>query len=601
MSIITISSIFNFEYDDYKTYCNTVISDFITTTPYEDTLDLYIYLPIWLRYRDTPIKFNNDDKGKDDFLRNFNNQLTEVVFDFHNYAKENIDYFLYQNDTTKQGKPMSKTITSGIAPINQTIDQEVDSTNLASGTGSQFVSETVYNGIAWHKLVEGYFTPNRKTTLLKAFQWLFISVYSPETKYNDKIGIKVTVPLDMADGDQVIVPDKDYLTYDQVTVEKPSTMIPENIVKDIDIGGVVGTYEPHIYPRIYDVLRLDHQGGFIVYNTPTGYDGIEGVTISIPSTAVPENIKQGVNIGGIIGTFTGEVDHLKNRINGDGVIDLYSYNNDTITKLTPSAFANDKNIENITLNSIVDPKPVTETECDRLFYKCTNLKTATFNNLETLDHASYMFYECTNLTTLNMPKLKTISNLGNLCTNCTSLLKIECPLLETYHGNDGGFGNKFMGCTSLKTVDFGNATGSMGGHDFSNCTNLETVNAPNLSIGSYSSVFNGCTSLKNHTFSTRGIYSSCFSGCTNLEYVIATYSGTSGFTISAQAFNNCTSLTDITLYKTGTVCTLSNVNAFNGITGPVTIHVPSSLISSYQTASNWSTLYNNGVVTFVAI
>ena len=194
MSTITISSIFE-TYETYKDFCDSKIIEYIGSNEYATTLNLYIYLPVYLRYVNTPIKFDSGDA----FMRNFSNQLVEVAFDFHNYAKENIEYFEYQNDTTKQGKPMSKTITTGIAPINQTINQSVDSTNLASGTGSQFMSETVYNGIAWHKLVEGYFTPNRKTTLLKAFQWLFVSVYSDtdiyeidETYTFDLLGKRIT-------------------------------------------------------------------------------------------------------------------------------------------------------------------------------------------------------------------------------------------------------------------------------------------------------------------------------------------------------------------------------------------------------------------------
>lgn len=194
MSTITISSVFE-TYETYKDFCDSKIIEYIGSNEYATTLNLYIYLPVYLRYVNTPIKFDNAEA----FLRNFSNQLVEVAFDFHNYAKENIEYFEYQNDTTKKGKPMSKTITTGIAPINQTIDQSVDSTNLASGTGSQFINETVYNGVAWHKLVEGYFTPNRKTTLLKAFQWLFVSVYSDtdiyeidETYTYDLLGKRIT-------------------------------------------------------------------------------------------------------------------------------------------------------------------------------------------------------------------------------------------------------------------------------------------------------------------------------------------------------------------------------------------------------------------------
>lgn len=77
--------------------------------------------------------------------------------------------------------------------------------------------------------------------------------------------------------------------------------------------------------------------------------------------------------------------------------------------------------------------------------------------------------------------------------------------------------------------------------------------------------------------------------------------------IAANAFANCYALETLVLRKTSAVATLANVSAFlntpmrgyNGLTG--TVYVPSDLISSYQTATNWSTLYNDGTVTFVAI
>lgn len=77
--------------------------------------------------------------------------------------------------------------------------------------------------------------------------------------------------------------------------------------------------------------------------------------------------------------------------------------------------------------------------------------------------------------------------------------------------------------------------------------------------------------------------------------------------IAANAFANCYKLQTLVLRKSASVCTLANVSAFtntpmsgyNGLTG--TVYVPSALISSYQTATNWSTLYNDGTVTFAAI
>ena len=51
-----------------------------------------------------------------------------------------------------------------------------------------------------------------------------------------------TVDLAMALGDQVIPPDSGY-DLSKVTVKKPATLIADNIAKDVNIGGVVGTLE----------------------------------------------------------------------------------------------------------------------------------------------------------------------------------------------------------------------------------------------------------------------------------------------------------------------------------------------------------------------
>lgn len=61
----------------------------------------------------------------------------------------------------------------------------------------------------------------------------------------DVIGTKSqekTVNLSMASGNQVITPNDGY-TLSKVTVTKPDTLIPDNIKKDVNIGGVVGTAE----------------------------------------------------------------------------------------------------------------------------------------------------------------------------------------------------------------------------------------------------------------------------------------------------------------------------------------------------------------------
>lgn len=54
--------------------------------------------------------------------------------------------------------------------------------------------------------------------------------------------IATTEELDMADGNMVITPNEGQ-AFSSVTINKPDTMLPENIKKDINIGGVVGTLE----------------------------------------------------------------------------------------------------------------------------------------------------------------------------------------------------------------------------------------------------------------------------------------------------------------------------------------------------------------------
>lgn len=102
-------------------------------------------------------------------------------------------------------------------------------------------------------------------------------------------------------------------------------------------------------------------------------------------------------------------------------------------------------------------------------------------------------------------------------------------------------------------------------------------------------------SITSVTSDVANIRQYAFRGCSNLQEVVLTNSNFG--TISNSSFGG-TALTKLYIYST-TVATLANTAAFTGIL--FTVYVPSNLISSYQTATNWSTLYNNGRITFVAI
>lgn len=140
--------------------------------------------------------------------------------------------------------------------------------------------------------------------------------------------------------------------------------------------------------------------------------------------------------------------------------------------------------------------------------------------------------------------------------------------------------NAFYGCTALKTVSLTGAITQNQSNMWQNCTNLESIEMPNYNT-------------------TLGTYS--FGGCSKLEFADLGKCSQ----IMANCFNGASSLTKIVLRRTS-VCTLQNVSAFSntpfksGGTGG-TIYVPSSLISSYQSASNWSTINGYGTITWAAI
>lgn len=86
-----------------------------------------------------------------------------------------------------------------------------------------------------------------------------------------------------------------------------------------------------------------------------------------------------------------------------------------------------------------------------------------------------------------------------------------------------------------------------------------------------------------------------FSGCINLESV---YMGGSG-QLGQYTFDDCYKLKKIALASTSVVSLVSTRSSLIPTNTPrVEIYVPSNLISNYQTATNWSTRYNNGDIVF---
>lgn len=116
---------------------------------------------------------------------------------------------------------------------------------------------------------------------------------------------------------------------------------------------------------------------------------------------------------------------------------------------------------------------------------------------------------------------------------------------------------------------------------FYRCTGLTSISFPNMTGQFLQGAARDCSLL---TFADLG-------GCTQ---------------INNGAFQNDNILQTVILRRTS-VCYLQNAGAFTNTAirgyggGSGTIYVPSALVETYKTATNWSTIYNEGHVTFSAI
>ena len=104
---------------------------------------------------------------------------------------------------------------------------------------------------------------------------------------------------------------------------------------------------------------------------------------------------------------------------------------------------------------------------------------------------------------------------------------------------------------------------NIGNSAFRGCSSLTSVSFPNvISIGT--NAFYNCS----------GLTSASFPNATNIR---------------DSAFYNCSKLTTIYIgTNTSTVCTLASTYVFNSCPNLTNIYVPSSLVDSYKSATNWS-------------
>lgn len=148
--------------------------------------------------------------------------------------------------------------------------------------------------------------------------------------------------------------------------------------------------------------------------------------------------------------------------------------------------------------------------------------------------------------------------------------------------------NGFTGYSRLTEISLPNCT-HVGNSAFHSCTGLTKLYLPKVEVVDTTNAFYAVTcplvlpSIKGTTYNRLTQFKGTVIDLGKGDYYIGAYT-----------FNNCTNLTNIILRKE-TIPGLDNVNAVvntpfkSGGTGG-TLYVPQALISSYQSANNWSTI-----------
>lgn len=328
--------------------------------------------------------------------------------------------------------------------------------------------------------------------------------------------------------------------------EKPLNVENGSTFKEIDTGKIFRyDKENNVWIEQKGATPVQpakpEQAKTVDLNMATGNQTVlpdEGMTLSSatiikPDTMIPENIKIGVNIGGVVGTLE------------EGTIVTEPYIEET--------YDAQNNLTNAVLHGYTRIR-------NYMFYHCNKLALTSLPSEITVIGA-YAFSLCSNLAFTSLPS--GVTNIGGGAFEGCVLLSLTS--LPSGISNINNY--TFSGCTNLSLTELSSEITSIGEGAFSNCKKISFTSLPSSikRIGAYAfnvcdnlaltSLPSGITSIGNYTFGNcknlaltklpsgvTSIGSYAFLSCSGLTSI--TFEGTPT-SIDSTAFNNCNNLTDI--------------------------------------------------------
>lgn len=239
--------------------------------------------------------------------------------------------------------------------------------------------------------------------------------------------------------------------------------------------------------------------------------------------------------------------------------------------IEPYAF-DQANISNLTLSNCTSIRPYG--------FRLTCVVNISAPNCKTIGSSAFM--SCSTLSSINFPKCTYVYAYAFSANSNLKTVKLaSCVSL--------GIG-AFYNCSSISSITLTKCQ-SIGSYAFCNCKELTNINLP-ACTRIFNSAFSNCNKVSTYSLpKCRYIRANAFQN----NYLLATLSLPSCSSIANNAFVNCSSLSSIyilnaSLCKLGTgVFTNSPIakSTYLGVFG--SIYVPSSLLASYKTATNWTT------------
>lgn len=274
------------------------------------------------------------------------------------------------------------------------------------------------------------------------------------------------------------------------------------------------------------------------------------------------------------------------------------YIGEGVTKFGANAFQNCHSLTSVTI-----PRGISSMETD-VFQNCHSLKSIVVPSTVTTI-GSFAFSSCYSAVFISIPN--GLSSIGNgLLYYCYSLTSLTIPDGVASIGSDA-----FSYCHSLVSVIIPDSVTSIGSNAFSSCYSLTSVSIPDGITVIESGVFQNCLSLTaihipNGVTSIGGyaFYYCCSvasivipNGVTTIgNYAFYYWNSLTSVVLPASVssignnvFRNCYSLKNIMIERAAPPV-LSNNNTFGYLMNDYSIIVPDGSLSTYTSATNWSSV-----------